>query len=213
MEQVVLNLQKRELSTKGAVNALRREGKIPGILYGAHEKATPIVVDEKEFRRAYSSGHSLIDAKLGRSKKRVVIREVQRHPARGDILHVDLMAVTAGEKMTLNIPVHLVGEAKGVKQGGILHQELYELEVECLPSQAPEVLEIDISDLAIGDALHVADVKIENAEILTPGDSMIVTVLAPRVGAETVVEEAAEEEAEAEPEVIGRKEQEETEGE
>ncbi len=211
MEQVVLNLEKRELSTKGAVNALRREGKIPGILYGAHQKPTPIAVDEKEFRRAYSSGHSLIDAKLGRTKKRVVIREVQRHPARGDILHIDLMAVTAGEKMTLNIPVHLVGEAKGVKQGGILHQELYELEVECLPSQAPEVLEIDISELAIGDAIHVADVKIENADILTPGDSMIVTVLAPRVGAEAVAEEVTEEEAGAEPEVIGRREDE-TEG-
>ncbi len=202
MVETTLNLEKRELGSKGRLNEYRRSGKVPGILYGPHEKPTPIVVDEKELRAALTSGHTLLDAKLGRSKKQVVIREVQKHPVRGNFLHVDLMAVTTGEKITLTVPLVLVGTPRGVKdQGGTLLHELHEVEIECLPKDVPEKIEVDVSELGVGQSLHISDIKIENITFVTPGDALVAHVVAPRVAAEAAPaaeEVVAEEGAEAE---------------
>lgn len=205
MENTVLNLEKRDLGTKGKLKEYRRAGKIPGILYGPHEEPTPVVVEEKQLRWALSSGHALFEAKLGRNRKQVVIREVQRHPVRGDLLHVDFYAVTTGEKLTVSVPVVLVGTARGVRdQGGTLLHELHEVEIECLPKDLPEKIEVDVTDLGVGESIHVHDLKIEGITFLTPGDAVIAHIVAPRVAAEVeaapVAPGEAPEAAPAEPE-------------
>jgi large subunit ribosomal protein L25 len=185
MDNAVLNLERRELGTKGKLNAYRRAGKVPGILYGAHEEPTPIVVEEKELQAALSSGHTVFDAKLGRSSKRVVLREVQRDPVHGRLLHVDLLALTAGEKLTLTVPLVLVGVPRGVKEhGGTLLQEIHEVEIECLPANIPERIEVDVSYLDVGQSLHISDVKQQHVTLLAPPDTLVAHVVAPRVAAE-----------------------------
>ncbi|MDZ7373944.1 MAG: 50S ribosomal protein L25 [candidate division KSB1 bacterium] len=187
MEETTLHLEKREVGTKGRLNAYRRSGKIPGILYGAHDAPTPIVVDEKELRAALASRHAVLSARLGSSRKHVVVREVQRDPVRGNLLHVDLMVLTTGEKLTLTVPVVVVGTPHGVKdQGGTLLQELHEVEIECLPDKIPEKIEVDVSHLGVGQSLHVGDIRLQNVTILTPPDMVVAHVVAPRVTVEAM---------------------------
>ena len=139
----------------------------------------------------------------GEAPRRVLIREIQRHPVRPEFLHVDFYEIRAGEMLKVNVPLHLVGTPIGVRNGGTLQQIKHELEIECLPMEIPPSFEIDISGLEIGDSLHISDVDAGGLEVLDDLEQTICSVAAPRV-VETVDEEGLEADLDedAEPEVI-----------
>lgn len=209
--RVTLEAQLRTETGKGAARSLRREGYVPGVIYGHGEETRACKVDTKELERLLMSGSyesTLIDLKLDNGDMpRVLIREVQIHPCRSEVLHVDFLAVHKGEKVRLEVPVRLDSVARGVKEGGILEHLRYEVEIRCDPDQIPETLELDISDLGIGDSVTVADLMAPpGVEILSDLSVAIAAIVPPTVHkVEEVVEEVeVVEEEEAEPEVIGR---------
>jgi large subunit ribosomal protein L25 len=169
-------------------------------------------VNTKELERLVSSGgheSTLIELKLEDGKtQRVLIRDVQIHPYRPEILHVDFLAVHEGEKVKLEVPVRLNGVAPGVKEGGIIEHLRHEIEIRCIPSNIPEALDFDISHLGIGDSVTVGELEVpEGVEILDELTATIAAIVPPAVLKVEEVEEVEELEAaeeEAEPELVGR---------
>jgi large subunit ribosomal protein L25 len=196
MENLVLNIEKREVRGKGGARKLRKEGYVPGILYSPHREdpEIPIKIFKKEIHKVFSgdSEHHVVNLNLGNEEIMAILKEVQRDPIKNSILHVDFFKVFKGEKVTVEVPIELIGESKGVKKGGILEHLLREIEIETVPSKIPDIIEVDISDLDLGDSLLVSDIKFpEDVEPLTPLETAVVSILAP-----TKVEEEVEEEAE-----------------
>lgn len=211
-----ISARAREGTGKGAARSARREGRIPGVLYGHGEESVSLSVDANELQKlvhSISIENTIVDLDIGKGEPyKVLIREVQRHPFRDEFVHIDFFHVAMDEKIQVEIPIVLIGTPTGVKnKGGVMDHQLRELEVFCLPGNIPEKVEIDVSNLDIGDSIHVSDIQLPDVEVLTDLDRSVVAVLAPTV---IEVEEAAAEEAILEPEVIGRgKEEEEEEGE
>lgn len=210
---------RREGTGKGAARTARREGRVPGILYGHGEESIPLSVDARDLQRlvhSVSIENTIVDLTLQGTRQpyKVLIREIQRHPTREQYLHVDFFHVAMDEKISLAVPIVLIGEPVGVKvKGGIVDHQMRELEVYCLPGEIPEKIEVEVSSLDIGDAVHVRDLRVpEGVEVEADLDRSVVTVLAPAVV--PVEEEAAPIEEEiTEPELIGkRKPEEEGEG-
>jgi len=205
-QQANLEATTRTQTGKGAARSLRRQGKIPGVIYGHDRAAEPVVVDTSALKKmlvGISAGTTVFDVVVdGRPAVKALIRELQRDSVRpGEILHLDLYEVRADETVTLSIPIHLVGIPDGVRNfGGVLDHVLRELEIEVLPADIPEHVELDVTNLAIGHSLFVRDLKVEKAEILNDPDTPVCTVVAPRAEeAPAPVEEVA---APAEPELI-----------
>ncbi|BER93382.1 50S ribosomal protein L25/general stress protein Ctc [Thermatribacter velox] len=207
-ETILINLEKRESTGKGVARKLRRAGWVPGTLYSrrsGQEGSLPVKVKETELRKAlHVPGimHHLVEFSINGEKQRGIIKDIQRNPLKDEIWHVDFYAVLGDQKISLSIPVVLKGEAKGVKEGGILEFATQELEVECLPDAIPEAIEVDISNLEIGDSIHVGDIQPpEGVTITESPDEVVVSVIPPEVSVEEEAAEAEEEE-EAQPEVI-----------
>jgi large subunit ribosomal protein L25 len=208
-KQATLKVETRDTRGKGPARRLRSAGQIPGNLYGHGVDPVAVQANERELEALVGSisvENTLVDLEVdGGAARKVLIREIQTHPVRPKILHVDFFEIRADEKLKVNVPLHLVGTPIGVKNGGVLQHIRYELEVECLPADIPGSFEVDISALTIGDSLHVRDVPAAGFEIQEEPDLTICTVSAPRVVEE---EPEAEEglgllgEEEAEPEVI-----------
>jgi large subunit ribosomal protein L25 len=203
----------RTATGKGPARAARRSGRIPAVLYGHGEESVPLTVDAHSFVRLLhevSIENTLIDLELaGQTPMKVLVREVQRHPYRDMILHVDFFHISMQEKITVEVPVVLVGTAKGVRlHGGIQDHAMREIEVLCLPSDIPEKIEIDVSDLDIGDSVRVADLKVPNVQIMADAEQAVVSVVPPTVMEEAVPEAAVAVEG-AEPEVIAKGKEEE----
>jgi len=213
MADVTLKVEERELKTKSHLKRLRKEGKIPAIFYHHDEKPIPIQIDERDFHHLVHVKANVFDLDFGDGHKRsCIIRDIQLDPVTGKVLHVDLMGIKLTEKLVVTIPLRLVGTPKGVKEGGILEQILREVAVEGLPADLPEAVEIDVSDLEIGDTLHVKDVSFDKFTLMEDPDQALVTVAPPEV--EEVEAAPPEEEEEVEPEVIkerAKKEEEEKE--
>jgi large subunit ribosomal protein L25 len=214
-QQANLQVATRTDTGKGAARSLRRAGKVPGVIYGHGRAAEPVVVETAALAKmlvGISAGTTIVDVAVdGRAPVKALIREIQRDALRpAEILHLDLYEVRADEQITLAVPVHLVGIPDGVRNfGGVLDHSLRELEIEVLPSDIPEHVELDVTALAIGHSLFVRDLKIENARILNDPDTPVCTVVAPRTEeAPAVVEEVVT----VEPELI-RKPKAEAEGE
>lgn len=196
METVPLRVERRQEKGKGPARRLRRTGRIPGVFYGSGNAATSISFDAKEFvvRVTGLEGLHLIrfhspEAVL--NDKMALLREVQAHPTTGQILHADFYEVDLTKKIRVTVPLHFVGKAEGVTAGGILQPLRREVEVECLPADIPEFIEIDVSRLGIHHALHVSDLALpEGAQVVYDTNFAVVTVLAPTV-AEVKVEEVA----------------------
>ena len=206
-ETAVLAVQKRDGRGKGAARKLRAEGRVPGNIYGHGIDSIAVTADAHEFDALTSKisvDNTLVELKLGGKSRQVLIREIQRHPYKPVVLHVDFFAIRADEKLRVSVPVHVTGTASGVKNsGGVLQQALHEVEIECLPSEIPEHFEIDVSALEIGDSLHVSDLDTMGFEPAEEPGRTIVTVQPPRILEEPEEEEAALEDLEGlEPEVI-----------
>jgi large subunit ribosomal protein L25 len=205
-QQANLQATTRADTGKGAARSLRRQGKVPGVIYGHDRPAEPVVIDTAALKKmliGVSAGTTVFDVVVdGRPAVKALIREIQRDSVRpAEILHLDLYEVRADEKVTLSVPIHLVGVPDGVRNfGGVLDHVLRELEIEVLPVDIPEHVELDVTALTIGHSLFVRDLKVEKAEILNEPDTPVCTVVAPRAEeAPAPVEEVA---APAEPELI-----------
>ena len=191
---------------KGPARSARRAGFIPGVIYGAGEKPTALSVPRKEFELAVKNagGNVIVALKLdGAAEQTAIIREVQRDPISHDILHLDFHHISLTEKVTVEVTIHLTGTPDGVKNGGgILEHITRTVEIECLPTQIPANVEADVSALGIGDSIHIRDLSIPNAEILSDPDTTIATVVPPTVMAEPTAAPAAG--TATEPEVIAK---------
>jgi large subunit ribosomal protein L25 len=216
MAQVIsLVAEPRTTTGKGAARQARFQRKVPAIVYGHGRPSQPLMVDGQALEQALAGvepASTLIELTIEGQKRNALIREIQRHPLRPDIIHVDFYEIRAEEKVTLKVPVHLVGTADGVRNGGgVLDQVMREVEIEVLPQHIPDRVELDVTALMIGNSLHVRDLAIPHAEIMTQEDLTICTVVPPR--AEETAVPAPETGIEvAEPELI-RKPREEEEGE
>jgi large subunit ribosomal protein L25 len=209
---VALAANPRTQTGKGAARQIRFQKKVPAVIYGHGRPTQSLEVDAQALEQALTGiepASTIIELTLEGKKARTLIREIQRHPVRPDIIHVDFYEIHADEKVTLKVPVHLVGTPDGVRNaGGVLDQVTREVEIEVLPEQIPDRVELDVTALIIGRSLHVRDLNIPNATILTHGDLTIATVVPPRT--EEVVAPAAEAVAEvAEPELIRKPREEE----
>lgn len=207
MEEIVLKANRRTVIGK-QVNALRRQGKLPAVLYGRHIEATPILLDQKEASRQLEkiSSSALIVVDVDGERYYALVRERQRNPMLGSLRHVDFQAVLLTEKVRAKVAIRIIGESPAVETYfGILVTGLEELEVECLPRDLPERVDCDISNLAeIGDSVYVRDLSLpKGVSILDNPDELVVVVTAP-VSEVALAEEEAEVVAEAEPEVIER---------
>jgi large subunit ribosomal protein L25 len=202
---VTLAASPRDKTGKGAARQVRFQKKVPAVIYGHGRPSQSLELDAKALELALigiEPASTIIELTLEGKKSRTLIREIQRHPVRPDIIHVDFYEVRAGEQVTLRIPIHLTGIADGVRNaGGVLDQVMREVEIEVLPEHIPDRVELDVTPLTIGHSLHVSDLVIPNATILTQGDLTIATVVPPR--AEEVAAPTAEAAVEvAEPELI-----------
>lgn len=187
MEEITLGVETRDGRGKGASRRLRRTGKVPGIFYGPKSTAMPIAVDRKDFAShvANLEGSHLIrfESSVADLQKRVaLVREVQHHPVHGGILHVDFYEVDLTQRLQVTVPLHFVGKAKGVADGGILQPIVREMQVECLPSDIPQFIEVDVTALQIHDAVHLADVPMPpNVTAVVETNEAVVSVLPPTV--------------------------------
>lgn len=214
MKTIELKAEPREGIGKKAAKMVRRQGKIPAILYGRALKPSPLAVNEKEFHRVThtkAGGNVLISLRVegARLKKDTtcLIKEVQRNPVTDEIFHVDFTAISLTEKIKIKIPVVVkdAGEAIGVKEGGVLDLVYHEIEVECLPTAIPERIEVSVKHLKIGDAIHLRELEIpQDVTPLLEAEEVIVALHPPQK--EEEVQPSVE--AAAEPEVIekGKKE-------
>ncbi|RME91604.1 MAG: 50S ribosomal protein L25 [Candidatus Hydrogenedentota bacterium] len=198
MEKLQIEASPREKGRKA--REIRKQGLIPAVVYN-HGQTQEISVSRKELHRIFSHGVSestLIEMNLSGKTETVFVKEFQVHPVSEEILHVDFYRVTYGEKIRTHIPLHLVGKAIGVVEGGVLETFLHEVEVEILPKDLMPAIEVDVTNLKIGDALHVDDLKLpESAKVLTEGNPIICHVShTPKARAEEGAGAEAETEAE-----------------
>jgi len=215
-ETVTLTAERRQETGKGAARRMRQAGKIPAVIYGRGREPEALMVPQVEAEKLIQQaggGSTLIELSVEGKPIRTLIREIQRHPTRLEVTHLDFLEVTAGEKIKLAVPVLLVGVPDGVRNaGGVVEQFLREIEIEVLPRNIPERIELDVTDLKVGRSLHVSDLSVENAELLVEADTTVCAVVPPRVEEEAVVE-VVEEEGVAEPELIRKAKDEEGEAE
>ncbi len=210
MERYNLSVEVREETGKGVARSLRRSGLVPAVIYGKSRPSQALTVNPEDLKNKMSGNaifDLLITAEGEEIKETVMIKEVQKDPIKGELLHIDFHHISMDEKITINVSLNLNGEAPGVREGGVLQQLLREVEIECLPLDIPEALQLDISKLEMGNSLLVNDLEVpENIEIKTPFEEAIVTIVVP-----TEEEEELEEETEGdeltEPEVIGEEEE------
>jgi len=194
MNHPVLNAAERTLSTKGELHSLRRQGKIPAVVYGGGQSALAIVLDAKEFKQATAgiSESTIISLNIGGNKKDAFIRERQRDTMSTDIIHVDFLEVAKDRALRAKVSLHFTGVPVGVKEGGILETPGHEVEVECLPADLPERIEIDVSALEANHSIHVRDIPaMKNVKILTSSELVLAVVKYAKAEAEPEVVEAA----------------------
>jgi len=192
-ERVKLQVQERESRGSAESRRLRKEGLIPGVLYGRGKAPHPICIAERELRRVLTGGqglHAILDVTLDGQKTThpSILKEYQQHPVKGGIIHIDLQEVRLDQPIQARVVVELVGEPAGVTEGGVLSQVNREITVQALPMEIPEHLELDVTPLGVNESLRVADLTaIEGVTFLDDPETVIATVSAP-----TVVEEPAE---------------------
>lgn len=209
MASAQLNATPRTSSGKGPARTLRSAGQIPGVVYGHARDPQPLTLDTREFEKLLShiaAESTVIELSLGGHTTKTLIREIQRHPFKRQILHVDFQELVAGEKVTVNIPIVLIGVPDGVRtSGGVLDQTLRELSIHVDPSAIPDHVEVDVTGLIIGHSIHVSELVLpEGVEVLSEPEASVCVVAAPRAVVEETAAAAEPAEDGAEPEVIGR---------
>ena len=194
----------RNANGTGPSRRMRRTGKVPGVVYGAGKDSQMIEVDHNALSRhlKMETFHaSILDMNLDGGRERVLLRNVQMHPWKAEVLHVDFQRIAADRKIHMKVPLHFAnaGTCPGAKEGGVINHVMNDLDIQCLPDDLPEFIEVDLSQLQLGDAVHVSEVSLPKGVELVPrlkiDNPVVVTVQVPR---EIVSEEAATEAAAAE---------------
>ena len=215
MATATLNATTRSDVGKGAARKLRARLRIPGVVYGHHREATPLAIDARELEKLLGSiapGTTVVELNLGGRVSKTLIRESQRHPFRRQVLHIDFQELVAGEKITVDVPIVLIGTAAGVKDGGTVEEVTRQVSVEVDPANIPSHFEIDISALGINDSVHISDIKVpEGVKILDDLEATVAVVAPPRIEEEAPAPVEGAVEAAPEPELI-RKPKDEEEG-
>ena len=199
MEQLELNATVRKTTGNSPARELRRGGQIPAVLYGPQTESVLLTVNIKELEQIFKKGNigsiilNLVIQNGKKVTKPAMIKELQSHPVSGDFLHIDFYEIDMQRKINVMIPVVTKGICKGVELGGLLQIIRREIEVLCMPGDIPEAIEIDITDLDMGDSLHVDEIPLgDNVEIATDVNFTVLTIVSPKV---EEVEEEEEEEA------------------
>lgn len=208
-EKITIQLYRRnaEEKGKGGSHRLRKAGWIPAVLYSRDSRGGTVELvklQTREFEKvlyARHASHHLLSLSLEGEEKRGIIKEIQRNPVKNEIWHIDFYEVKADQKISLSVPVVVKGEAKGVKEGGILEIVTTELEIECLPEAIPEAIVVDVSNLEIGDAIHVRELSVPQGVVVTESPDEVVVVITPP---EVVEEVTVGEEETVEPKVISK---------
>ncbi len=202
MQRPVLTAEIREGVGKEKAKKLRVKGMIPAIFYGPRSQTISLVIDSKELAKALQTEageNVLIDLDIRKGpqsdRKVVMLKDIQIDPLQRITLHTDFYEVTMDEMVTVEVPVHLVGKPEGTKVGGILEQVRRAIQIQCLPGDIPKSIDVDVSPLKIGDSIHVQEIQVEKAKILSDTNFTIATVVPPVVE-EKVVEAVAPEAAE-----------------
>jgi large subunit ribosomal protein L25 len=185
--------ERREGTGKGVARKLRAAGRVPAVVYGQGMESTAVSVDAKELFHVLHAGGAnvLLDVVLDGEPQLALARDVQRDHIRGRFVHVDFLAVSRTEKITIAIPIRVIGESVGVKAGGVLEHHLWEIQAECLPDDVPDSIDADVTDLEVGDSVKVGDlVAPSGVTILLAEDETVLAVVPPQA---REVEEAAEE--------------------
>lgn len=209
MELIELKADIRQSVGNGPARVLRREGRVPAILYGPGQDSVMLSISISELEHIMkdrSTGHVFVDLIIGddtKAKKHAMIKELQTNPLNHDLIHVDFYEISMDRKIRVNVPVVAVGKSKGVELGGMLQIIRRDLEVLCLPGEIPEAFEIDITDLDIGDSVHVKEIPLKgNIEIPADVNFTVLTIVSPKVE-EVEVEEGEELEGEDAEEEVG----------
>lgn len=208
MENILVDASPRQELGKNASRRLRAAGRIPATLYGREINPVSVSVDPRDLYRILQSDsgvNTIFKLQVDGNQTEVLIRDYQLDPVRGELLHADFQKVAMDELMTFEIPVEVFGESVGIKAGGVLDRVMHEIEVECLPGDVPDSVEVDISHLDIGDSIRVEELQLDRSkiEVVSEADLVVVTVVPPRIEEEP---EELEEEA-AEPELVGEAEE------
>ncbi len=215
MEAIELKASIRKESGKGPARRLRAEGLVPAVLYGSGAESTMLYINAAELIKIIRTEKGeagfiklVIDDGGKKAEKISVIKELQTRTVTKKILHADFYEIRLDKKLTLDVPIHIVGASLGVEKGGELKQFKRDVKISALPGQIPRHIDIDVTDLMIGSTIHVRDLKLaEGVEIVDAGNTSIVAVSAKRavVGEEAAPAAAEEEEAAKEPEIVGKK--------
>ncbi|MDB4898744.1 MAG: ribosomal protein [Gemmatimonadetes bacterium] len=205
MATATLSAEARSDTGKGVARKLRAAGRIPGIIYGHAREAAPLSLNARDLDKllsGISAGSTVVELTLGGATTKTLIREIQRHPFKKQIMHVDFQELVAGEKVTVDVPLVFVGIPEGVRlSGALLEQIMHSIEVFADPTKIPNHIDVDVSHLAMGHSLHVRDLVLpEGIEVLSDEDATMCAVIAPRAVVEAVAAEGTE--AVAEPELI-----------
>ena len=199
MERPVLTAEIREGVGKEKAKKLRAKGLVPAIFYGPKSQTISLVIDSKELAKALQTEageNVLIDLDIRKGaqsdRKVVMLKDIQIDPLQRKTLHTDFYEVTMDEMVIVEVPVHLMGKPEGTKMGGILEQVRRVIQIQCFPGDIPKSIDIDVSPLKIGDSIHVQDIKVEKAKIISDTNFTIATVVPPVVE-EKVVEAVAPE--------------------
>ncbi|HEU4878838.1 MAG TPA: 50S ribosomal protein L25 [Gemmatimonadaceae bacterium] len=211
MASAQLSANVRDGSGKGSARKLRSSGSVPAIVYGHGREPQSVAINTRELEKLLdriAAESTVIDLAIDGKSARTLIREIQRHPFKRQILHVDFQELVAGEKITVRLPIVLIGVPDGVRMdGGILDQTMRELLVEVDPSNIPNHVELDVTKLVIGSSVHVSDIPLpEGVEVVDDMDASVCVVSAPRAAVEAVATEEVA--TTAEPEVIRAKKEE-----
>ncbi len=210
-----LSAKTREGRGKGDNRKLRSTGYVPAVIYGEGETTRSVAVDAHELELLFKRIHvenTVIDLNVEGERKpiRALVREVQTHPARGSVIHVDFYQIHAGEVVNIQLPLNFVGSPVGVRAGGILQHTMDEIDVEVSVDNIPERIDVDVSNLEIGDSIHVGDLNVpQGVKVLDNPERSVCSVTPPQAGITEEVAAAPVEAAPTEPEVIRRKKEDE----
>lgn len=206
MELQTIQAQSRPATGGGEARRSRAAGAVPCVLYGGDGEPAHLLLDHKRFDKLVTDvgAHAVLQLDVTDQPALsgpIQIKEIQRHPVRERIVHADFLRIRLDEKITTSVEVEVIGQSRGVVEGGILDQMLYELEIECLALEVPERIDVDVTELGIGDSVHVSDLKLDaNLTIITDPERVVVAVHAPRV----VSLEPEVSETPTEPEIAGK---------
>lgn len=204
MSEISIKAKRRPLSTKGAVNKARRDGDVPAIYYTKSTEPIPIVLPEISLKPlVYTSETHIVDLQIDDEKesKKSILKGIQFDPVTDRIIHCDFLGISLDEEIEIEVPVAFEGTAKGIKEGGVVQHSIHKVRISCLPNNIPDHITIDVTNLGLGDAIHVKDLNIANVRFLQNEDVIIVSVVHPRATTEAATAEGQEIK---EPEVISK---------